>query len=221
MALSINYTYDVRKAFIEKYKLKCFTGNTVELQGVSFRVTEGSIFGTPNEDYIKAEIEWYESQSLDVDDLAKIYGKRVKIWDSVANYKNCINSNYGWCIYSNENGNQYSHAVEALWHNPNTRQSVMHYTRPAMHTEAVKNGGNDFMCTYAVQYFNNSGYLDAHVYMRSNDAVFGFNNDVAWQKHVLTKMAQDTNLTQGVINWNVGSMHVYDRHYGLIENAMR
>ena len=92
----------------------------------------------------------------------------------------------------------------------------MYYTVPEMHEIA----GRDHTCTYAVQYFLNfeqdlfsRGYLDAHVFMRSNDAVYGFNNDYAWQRHVLAKLASDLTVLQGDIFWNAGSMHVYSRHY--------
>ena len=49
----------------------------------------------------------------------------------------------------------------------------------------------DFMCTTHVQYFINGNLLDASVYMRSNDAVFGYINDLAWQRYVLMKLALD------------------------------
>ena len=52
-------------------------------------------------------------------------------------------------------------------------------------------GMNDFMCTTHVQYFINGNQLDASVYMRSNDAIFGFINDLAWQQIVLKMLAKD------------------------------
>ena len=44
------------------------------------RVDQPTIFGERNEKYIEAELEWYESQSLNVNDLFDIYGSTVKIW---------------------------------------------------------------------------------------------------------------------------------------------
>ena len=197
-----------------------FRGNTVEIQGANFVVTAPEIIpGTTNYDYQEAEIEWYERGDRRVQTLFDIYGQEVKIWKDVADSDGLVNSNYGWCIYSEEREFQYAAAVDAL-KNPLTRQAVMYYTTPSMHRIA----GKDHTCTYAVQYFLNGENdtfgrmsLDAHVYMRSNDAVFGFNNDYAWQRHVLAKLAYDIDAMQGDIFWNAGSFHVYDRHFSKLE----
>ena len=34
-------------------------------------------------------------------------GEKAKIWKQVASTDNLVNSNYGWCIFSIENGEQY------------------------------------------------------------------------------------------------------------------
>jgi thymidylate synthase len=78
------------------------------------------------------------------------------------------------------------------------------------------------MCTNAVQYLIRDGKVHALVYMRSNDAVFGYKNDYAWQKYVLQQLVSDLNdnwihVEVGNIYWNVASMHVYERHFHLID----
>ena len=97
----------------------------------------------------------------------------------------------------------------------------MYYTRPTMHFEASWDGMRDHMCTTHVQYFINNNYLEAQVNMRSNDAVFGFINDYAWQLHVLRELADDLShahqtIIPGSITWNAGSLHIYERHWDLI-----
>lgn len=220
--MKVNYTQDIRDAFIRKLCNNEYRGNTIELQSVSFRVDSPVIFGSINEDYVAAELEWYDLQSRNVNDLAHIYGKRVQIWDSVSDSNFWINSNYGWCIYSEENGSQYHYVLNELWDNPDSRRAIMLYNRPSMHTDAFTDGMNDFICTTSVQYFLNDGYLEATVNMRSNDAVFGFINDYQWQRHVLEKMADDLThhsrpVKPGPITWQAGSLHVYDRHFKLIK----
>lgn len=209
------------KDILERLRLELslnrYRGNTVEIQGAHFLVTADEIIpGTKNEEYIEAEIAWYETGIPYVQELFEIYGKEVQIWKNVADKNGRVNSNYGWCIYSSERHRQYETVVKTLKDNSLSRQAVMYYTTPLMHQIA----GKDHTCTYSVQYFLNyeqdtfgRPHLDAHVYMRSNDAVYGFNNDYAWQRHVLAKLANDLDALQGDIYWNAGSLHVYDRHY--------
>jgi thymidylate synthase len=146
----------------------------------------------------------------------------------VADKDGYINSNYGWCIYSPENGllestrpleelSQYKLALEELKKNPESRRAIMIYTRPNMWLDYNRNGRSDFMCTNAVQYMIRNGKLHAIVQMRSNDAVFGYKNDRAWQQHVLEKMANDLSIEPGNLYWNAGSLHVYARHYHLVD----
>jgi len=52
--------------------------------------------------------------------------------------------------------------------------------------------------------------------MRSNDVVFGYKNDYAWQVHVHEQLANDLGVIPGEIHWNVGSLHVYERHFNLV-----
>jgi thymidylate synthase len=138
------------------------------------------------------------------------------IWKAVADENGFINSNYGWCIYSEDNGSQFKNVVAELNRNPDSRRATMIYNRPSMHQDYNKNGMSDFMCTNAVQYLVRNGYVNALVYMRSNDAVFGYKNDFAWQKHVLDQVAEETSIPAGNIYWNVASLHVYERHFDLI-----
>ena len=196
------------------------SASMIELTNTSFAVERGWLLREPNKEYIDREIEWYESQSRSI---YAMRGKPPAIWKSVSDINGYINSNYGWCIYSPDNGNQFKHVKRELQRNPDSRRAVMYYTRPNMHTDQFLNGMNDHMCTYGVQYFirerHDGPKLDAHVYMRSNDAVFGYNNDVAWQKHVHTYLSQQLDVPKGELFWNVASLHVYPRHYSLLEPA--
>ena len=183
----------------------------------SFIADEDAIIGTPNQDYIERELQWYKSMSLNVNDIP---GGPPEIWKRVATTYGRINSNYGWCIYSKENGNQYENVLDELTRNPDTRRATMIYTRPSMHYDYNRDGMSDFMCTNAVQYLIRDGKVNALVYMRSNDAVFGYKNDYAWQKYVLDSVANDLGLSVGNLYWNVSSLHVYERHFDLIRDRI-
>jgi len=187
--------------------------NMLEIRSACFIADEPSIFGKVNEEYVKRELEWYKSMSLNVNDIP---GGPPAIWQLVSDEEGYINSNYGWCIWSRQNFNQYHRVFEELWNNPQSRRAVMIYTRPSMWDEYNTDGMSDFMCTNAVQYMIRDGELEAVVQMRSNDVVFGYKNDYAWQKHVLDMLANQLNVKSGKIYWNAGSLHVYERHFNLI-----
>jgi thymidylate synthase len=209
----------IREKFIYDLKHNIFvtdkTGSRMlEIINANFIADQPAIFGTPNEDYIKREIQWYESMSLNVNDIP---GSTPKIWQQVADESGNINSNYGWCIWSENNYSQYNNVVSELQINPESRRAIMIYTRPSMWLDYCMNDMSDFMCTNAVQYMIRDGLVHAIVQMRSNDVVFGYLNDWAWQKHVLNMLSNDLGIAAGNIYWNAGSFHVYSRHFDLVK----
>lgn len=221
-------TKDIRDQFIDLYNKKEYvtdkTGvKTLEIVGASFTADEVSIFGTPNEEYIKREIDWYLSESLYVYDIPE---KTPEIWKQISSTKGKINSNYGQLIFSKENHKQYKHVCQQLLCDPNSRRAVMIYQRPTMHDDFSVDGMSDFICTNAVQYMVRDNALHAVVQMRSNDVVFGYRNDYAWQKFVLDRLVNDLNdfgentYSAGDITWQVGSLHVYERHFKFIDKEI-
>ena len=211
---------DIRNHFIDELMDSNFvtdkTGvKTIEMIGATFEADEPTIFGDVNDDYIQRELEWYESMSLYVDDIP---GITPAIWKQVADRAGKINSNYGWAIYHKDNGLQYVRVFNELLHLPNSRRAVMIYTRPTMWEDYKRDGMSDFMCTNTVQYMIRNEQLVAIVQMRSNDVVFGYRNDYAWQKHVADTLTADLGLTkEPKIIWHVGSLHIYSRHFDLVK----
>jgi thymidylate synthase len=101
--------------------------------------------------------------------------------------------------------------------NPDSRRGSMIYTRPSIWTEYNENGKNDFICTNSVTYYIRDSELHCVVQMRSNDVVFGYKNDYAWQLYVLTVLAGDLGYNVGDIHWQVQNLHVYEKHFNLVE----
>ena len=219
----MNRVSDIRAKLIQKYKNEEFvidkTGvKTIELIGESFVVDEDWIIRPPNYEYIEREIQWYESQSLYVEDIP---GQTPAIWKQVADKNGKINSNYGYLIWSEENGRQYDHVLNELKKNPNSRRAVMIYNRPTMHSDYCTDGMSDFICTYANDFLIRDGKLISHYLMRSNDAVFGANNDFAWARRVQTELAKDLNVETGDLIWTASSLHVYEYHFCHIEKLIK
>jgi len=221
---SIKTTEDIRKELVSLYSDKCFRtgkyGMTVEIQNAHFLADKDWIIRKPNYDYAKREIQWYESQSLYVKDIP---GDVPKIWQMCADKDGKINSNYGWCIWSEENGSQFKHCVERLLDDHCTREACMIYNRPSMQVDCNKNDMHDFMCTFSTQHFlneidENKFRLDYTVFQRSCDACFGYNNDKLWHDYVQSYLlealrSKGLNVKSGNMIYNCGSLHVYERHF--------
>ena len=189
---------------------------TVEIMNANFLADKDHMFRPKNDDYIKREIEWYMSQSLNVNDIP---GETPWIWKQIASPLGFVNSNYGWMLFSEGNFDQYDNVKNEIIKDRTSRRALAIYTRPNMHYTQNQQGMQDFSCTSTVQYLYREGKLNAIVTMRSNDAVFGYPNDLAWQKFVLERLCKDLKLEVGDIHWNVGSLHVYERHFDLLKGA--
>ena len=232
-------TDNIKQEFIQKYAQHEFRiiGNkvqqakTIELQNVQFEVDKPWIIREPNYEYFNKELEWYKSQSLNVNDIP---GGAPKMWKACATSKGFINSNYGWMIWSKENGSQFDNCFMKLLNDPHTREACMIYNRPSMQEEYCKDGMHDFCCTYAVQCFlnedkDNTLHLKYIVYMRSNDAVFGFDNDALWHQNVQLMLAEkladknalNTKIICDNIIWNAGSLHIYERHFKFLDEMIK
>lgn len=223
---------DIRNYFANELIHQRFTEDktgqkTIELIGASFIADEPSIYGTPSEDYIKKEIAWYESRSTNIYDINRDSGADAPAaWKYSANKHGEINSNYGYLIFADRFHNQYENVLNELLQNSDGRRATMVYNRPSIWKEFNENGKNDFICTNAVTYYIRDNLLHCVVQMRSNDVVFGYKNDYAWQAYLLDRLSFDyTNedrydqgnvISPGNIYWQVQNLHVYERHFHLV-----
>ena len=225
-----NIRYEFKHKFLHKEfvstnreaSMDVLVGNrTIEIVGASFIADEDVIFGNTNEEYVRREEEWYNSMSLNVNDIP---GGTPAIWKSVATKDGFINSNYGYLIYSEENHNQYNSVLQELSKNPESRRAIMIYTRPSIWNEYNKDGMSDFICTNTVQAVIRNNQVHFIVQMRSNDAWAGYRNDVKWAKHVQSKLtnqlntAQNRNYKVGDVFWQVGSLHLYEKDFYLVDH---
>ena len=201
----------------DKTGVKC-----IELIGASFEADEPAIFGTPNIEYIQKEIDWYKSQSRNINDIYGIGSMPPAAWQYAANKDGMINSNYGYLIWSKDNGNQYDNCLAELKANPNSRRAMMIYNRPSIWGEYNLEGMSDFICTNSVAYYISNGKLHCSVSMRSNDVIYGYKNDYAWQQFVLYKLAEELSqphakIEVGKMIWQVQNLHVYEKHFDLVK----
>jgi len=169
-----------------------------------------------NRAYHDRELKWY----LSLDRSIIGWMEDIKIWNAIASKdeKREINSNYGWCAFSVENGSQYMHVLETLEKDPSSRQAQFVYTRPNIHTDWNKDGRHDFICTNTIQVFIRENKLFYKIDQRSLDTITGLKADWYWHIFVYNKLLNDLsqtypNLKPGTIMWNVGSCHIYERSF--------
>ncbi len=215
-------TKDIAEVFVNALESKQFvtdkTGQkTIEIIGASFLADKPAIFGTVNEEYVQKELKWYESESTNINDIYGSDREPPKAWQYSANDHGEINSNYGHLIYSEKYNRQFENVIIELHKNPDSRRASMVYQRPSIWHEYNDNGKNDFICTNAVTYYIRNDVVNCVVQMRSNDVVFGYKNDFAWQQFVLNEVAEELSREAGDIIWQAQNLHVYERHFDLVE----
>ena len=219
----------IRQYFLDELKDGNFTidktgAKTIEILGASFIADEPAIFGTPSQEYIDAELEWYRSESTNINTLAEIYGKSPAAWQYCANDHGEINSNYGHLVYSDKYHNQFEKALSELIANPDSRRAQMVYNRPSIWVEFDEDGKNDFICTNAQTVYIRNNQLHMVSQMRSNDAIFGYKNDFAWARYLMNSFVHRynsetySNIRVGQLHWQVQNLHVYERHFHLLED---
>lgn len=180
-------------------------------------------FQTPKK-YVKAELDWYKSMDLSIIGHEGIESNPT--WQSCCtkDEKKEINSNYGWCVFSEENGSQYDNCLEVLKKDKTTRNAIIMYNRPEIYKDYKRNGMHDMICTFMSHFFirNNKLYMIHN--MRSNDIRYGFIcSDLAWNCFVYQNMYEDLKSTYpdlevGTIIWTSDSMHLYSRHFEDLKN---
>jgi len=212
---------DIRSHFIGELNDEVYTTDrtgqkTIELLGASFIADEDAIFGVPNSAYIDAELDWYLNCSTNINDI-RTEGGPPAAWKYAANEHGEINSNYGKLIFDDKYYRQFENVVNELHDNPDSRRACMVYNRPSIWAEFNENGKNDFICTNAVTYYIRNGELQSVVQMRSNDVVYGYKNDYAWQRYVMDLISDELNIKAGYLHWQVQNLHVYERHFHLVK----
>jgi thymidylate synthase len=223
---------DIRAEFIDRLAAQDFTidktdAKTIEIIGASFLADEAAIFGEVNQDYVNAEIDWYLSMSTNINDIYREKREPPAAWQYSANEYGEINSNYGKLIFDEKYYGQFEMVLRELINNPDGRRATMVYNRPSIWVEFDEDGKNDFICTNAVTYYIRDDQLHAVVQMRSNDVVFGYKNDRAWQKYIMEELCDtinsssvrmfDDDISPGNLIWQVQNLHVYERHFHLVK----
>lgn len=93
---------------------------------------------------------------------------------------------------------------------PATRQAVgLVWDR-----DTLGSGDEDYLCATSVQFLVRDGGLEAIVNWRSQDAWYGLPYNLFQWGQLVCTLATCLGLHAGTLTFNVGSLHLYERHWG-------
>lgn len=109
---------------------------------------------------------------------------------------------------------QYDAIIERLKNDPDSRQAVVTIWNPQYDLQHSK---RDYPCTILHQFRIRDNKLNMSVYMRSNDVWLGAAYDFFQFTRVQIAMAWVLGIAPGTYAHHVGSLHIYEQHYGAAE----
>jgi thymidylate synthase len=151
--------------------------------------------------YAIGEMLWYMSGQP----LLKEIQKYTNGWDRMTDDGIHLNSNYGYCIKSKYEFDQWEFVKDELTRNPNSRRAVIHIKEPS------DKDSKDVNCTICLQFFIREGKLHCTTYMRSNDIWMGFPYDVFQFTNMQILMSMELQVGIGTYTHICGSLHLYER----------
>lgn len=105
---------------------------------------------------------------------------------------------------------QVEGVVKRLKEDPLTKRAVMNIFDPESDYQDTK----DVPCNNWLHFIQRNGYLDLHVTVRANDAIWGFSGINFFEWSVLHEIiANSMGWKVGKLSWYVGTFHIYNRHY--------
>lgn len=174
-------------------------------------------------DYLMAELKWYKSCDLSV----KMIEKHSSMWSRLKDGDGLVNSNYGFMVWRQTCpfvGSQFEWVIDRLVEDRDSRQAIINFNQVSHKYE----GNKDFPCTLTAQFLIRDNKLNLIVNMRSNDLIYGTCYDVPFftclQKRVLDVLKEKDGfdgLVLGVYVHNVGSLHVYERHFSMLDELVK
>lgn len=163
------------------------------------------------------EFAWHLSGSNSLDFIS-YYAKQWKQYSDDG--KHIQQSCYGYKIFKKDiNGeSQWDRLLKLLGKDIFSRRAVLYFYDS---TQGVDYFAKDIACVSTAQFLIRKDKLDVIVNMRSNDIILGLPYDI----YLLTMLQELLSLELGVeigrYYHNVGSMHIYDRHFLLGKEMLK
>ena len=163
-------------------------------------------------EYAIAELLWYIGRDPKPGNI----GELASIWKDIQDDEGKVESNYGLYVF----GENWEWIVTELESDPESRRAVISiYSNNHKHSN-----DKDHPCTMSLQFLIRNEHLHLIWNMRSSDLVFGFCNDMFCAGMILQLMLNELDemdLRLGDITFNLGSLHIYERHFKMIFKASK
>lgn len=166
--------------------------------------------------YLAAQLAWYLRANPHDISIAEYC---PEMWARMLEHPHDVNSNYGIYVWKER---QWATAINRLITDPTSRNAIIMFNRADINTSTTV----DPVCTTSLQFLiRDSEYgpqLHLIATMRSNDWWHGFCNDSVFfmmlqrMAHVLLRH-QYPKLKLGTYFHNVGSLHIYERHFPVLD----
>ena len=169
--------------------------------------------------YVIAELLWYLSGS----DLTEWIANYSSFWNDISDDGKTANSAYGARIFkphpriASGTFSQWDYIKNELKNDPDSRRAVVHIRSPWDSVEAKL----DVPCTLSLQFFIRDDKLHLVAHMRSSDLILGIAYDIPAFTMLQELMAYELGLDLGTYTHVSNSLHIYERHYGMVEEMLQ
>lgn len=170
-----------------------------------------------NLNYCKQELLWY----LRADRFDHSIQRHATMWKKLVAEDGGYHSNYGQYLFKEKTPDglsQIDWVVRELAADPGSRRAVCVLLKP----EHLYEKNVDVVCTYSIAFRIRGSELQMTVHMRSNDLIYGTTNDVfcfSCIHELVYSMLSVVHpgLRLGDYVHRVDSLHVYERHFDMLE----
>jgi thymidylate synthase len=161
------------------------------------------------------EFCWHATGSNDLR-FIEYYAPR---WKEFTDGIEIIGSCYGHHIFGSREGqpSQWDRLVRLLQAERHSRRAVLQLFEPETGLDA---NTKDAPCTCSIQFLIRDDKLNAIVYMRSNDAIWGLPYDVFLFTMLQELLALELGAELGSYHHLVGSLHLYRRHFEMAKRIV-
>jgi len=177
--------------------------------------------------YMIAELLWYFSAN----DSTSWISNYSTFWSKISDDGKTANSAYGARIFRphdriagdvSEDWSQWKYVVDELKKDPDSRRAIIHIRSPKDSIYA----NLDVPCTLSLQFFLRKDKVHMVTTMRSSDLILGLAYDVPaftlFQELLAIQLTKELGRPIGLGDYihTSGSLHIYERHFGMVEKII-